>query len=285
MRVEVEAIEHRCAKRGRDPERAVGMWLALNCNPRWKKYKNTCRSWITSSFSQWVLELQEGDRLLGTSLAGLVLLQPVPSPDAVRASLSLLPAAASQLEDVSQYGRWTVWNSPLGKMPLGAVGWDPAGADPCGGCRGRRRAGRGRRRCQQGKESLGEQQTLSQDRLCACRHPWALLPGGGRGIAEQQIWAKRCGGFWGLLGPLKFPYLKRQERGGRRCVMVSDLFSSIQRLFRVAQHQQLRPLPLHYLPLAAALLPPNTLSPWGDTSCPSAQGERVPPFANRSHAW
>lgn len=112
---------------------------------------------------------------------------------------------------------------PQGEMHLGAVGWDPAGADPCGGCRGRRRAGRGRRRCQQGKESLGEQQTLSQDRLCACRHLWALLPGGGRGIAEQQICAKRCGSFWGLLGPLKFPYLKRQERGERRCVMVSDL--------------------------------------------------------------
>lgn len=33
------------------------------------------------SFSQWVLELQEGDQLLGTSLAGLVLLQPGLSPD------------------------------------------------------------------------------------------------------------------------------------------------------------------------------------------------------------
>lgn len=32
------------------------------------------------SFSQWVLELQEGDELLGASLAGLVLLQSVLSP-------------------------------------------------------------------------------------------------------------------------------------------------------------------------------------------------------------
>lgn len=101
--------------------------------------------------------------------------------------------------------------------------------------------------------------------------------------------------MWQFLGTARTSEVSLLEKARERRTETCDsfrplhglrlFFSSIQRLFRVAQHQQLRPLPHHYLLLAATLLPPNTLSPWGDTSCPLAQGERVPPFANRSHAW
>lgn len=51
-----------------------------------------------TAFSQWVLELQEGHLVLGTSLAGVVLLQSVLSRDLCVA----VPFATSQPEDVSQ---------------------------------------------------------------------------------------------------------------------------------------------------------------------------------------
>lgn len=50
------------------------MWLALNCAHPGKGAEMHLEAY---SFSQWVLELWEGGKLLGTSLAGLVLLQPV----------------------------------------------------------------------------------------------------------------------------------------------------------------------------------------------------------------
>lgn len=181
-----------------------------------KKYKNVCQSWITDRFSRWVLELQAGDRAPGTASVGLVLPQPAPSPASVWATLPLLPAAPSQSEDASQYGGWVDVT-----CPQWAVGLEPVGADPGRGCGGGRRSGRGWRRRQQLKESPAGLQALSQGRL-SCRHLWALLPGGGRGVAEQQIWAKRCGGFWQLLG-LMVSSLKRQEGGKWRCMMVSDL--------------------------------------------------------------
>lgn len=42
VRVEAGAVESSCTKRGRDPEGALCMWLALNCSPGWKKCRNAC---------------------------------------------------------------------------------------------------------------------------------------------------------------------------------------------------------------------------------------------------
>lgn len=137
------------------------------------------------SFSQWV---QDGDQLLSTSLAGLVLLQPVLSSDScvARSPCFLLPLPKLRISSSKD---------SLCEMAIahGGCGMGSSGCRPCGRCKGERWAAQGWRKCQQLKDSLE----------------------GGRPPRRSSRTANQGKNALGLLGPLEFSYWKgyREDNG------------------------------------------------------------------------
>lgn len=109
------------------------MWLALNCAHPGKGAEMHVEAY---SFSQWVLELQEGDQLLDTSLAGLVLLQPVLSTDlcVAHSPCFLLPLPNLRIVPVRECEM---------AIARGDCGVGSSGCKPWGRCRGERWAAQG----------------------------------------------------------------------------------------------------------------------------------------------
>lgn len=201
---------------------------------------------LNHSFSQWVLELQEGDQLLGTSLTGLVVLQPVLIPEHVPCSpcfLLLLPIL--RMPSIKGDSRC--------EMPLGLQDGIQQVLTQCKVQRqeeGRKGDGGG---VSSWRRAWDCGRTSPKAGLClpasVCSAAWRR-----QRRSRAANLSKGYDSFWALLRPLKCSYWKG-KRGNWRCVTVSNLSIGYICFFIQPEAFQSAPAPVTQAPSQS--LPPS----------------------------